>query len=86
MTHTVRKSNLKSFFEGAELYRKEGKNKETLDNYGHGTPDDWLEKYIYSHDKIGVSILIINLCALAQWDYPFGLFKCCGSRCCCGCD
>ena len=54
----------KVFFEGAELYRKEGKNKETLDNYGHGTPDDWLEKHIYSHDKIGVSImLIINLCA-----------------------
>ena len=54
----------KVFFEGAELYRNEGKNKETLDNYGHGTPDDWLEKYVYSHDKIGVSsMLIINLCA-----------------------
>ena len=54
----------KVFFEGAELYRNEGKVKETLDNYGHGTPNDWLEKYVYSRDKIGVSImLIINLFA-----------------------
>ena len=42
--HSPQVPTLKVFFEGAELYRKEGKNKETLDNYGHGTPDDWLEK------------------------------------------
>jgi stearoyl-CoA desaturase (delta-9 desaturase) len=35
-------------FTGAELYRKESKNKETLSRYGHGTPDDWIERNLYS--------------------------------------
>ncbi len=34
--------------EGAELYRAEAKNQETLDKYGRGTPDDWMERNIYS--------------------------------------
>jgi len=34
--------------EGAELYRAESKNQETLDKYGRGTPDDWLEQNVYS--------------------------------------
>src|SRR5476651_1993924 len=38
----------KVLFEGAELYRAEAKNKETLEVYGKGTPDDWLERHIYS--------------------------------------
>ena len=29
---------------GYELYRKEAGNKETMERYGHGTPDDWLER------------------------------------------
>ena len=52
----------KVLFEGAELYRQEGRNQDTLDRYGHGTPDDWLEHKIYSHDRWGVgSMLVINL-------------------------
>lgn len=47
---------------GAELYRNEGRNKETLERYGHGTPDDWLERNIYNHDRIGIyTMLTINL-------------------------
>ncbi|HEY8242785.1 MAG: fatty acid desaturase [Vicinamibacteria bacterium] len=34
---------------GAELYRVESRNQETLDHYGHGTPDDWLERNVYAH-------------------------------------
>jgi len=34
--------------EGAELYRKESKNLETLERYGQGTPDDWIEKHLYT--------------------------------------
>lgn len=34
--------------EGAELYRAEAKNQETLDKYGKGTPDDWMERNVYS--------------------------------------
>ncbi len=38
----------KVLFEGAELYRIESKNQETMDKYGHGTPDDWMERNIYT--------------------------------------
>ena len=38
----------KVFWQGAELYRAEAANPETLAKYGHGTPDDWLEKNVYS--------------------------------------
>ena len=36
------------FWKGAELYRAEAKNKETLERFGHGTPDDWIEHNVYS--------------------------------------
>ena len=50
----------KVLWEGAELYRKEAKNRETMDKYGAGTPDDWIERNLYScHDRIGVSLLLV---------------------------
>ncbi len=50
-------------FQGVELYRKERRNKETLERYGEGTPDDWMERHVYSvHSAWGVYLmLIINL-------------------------
>ena len=53
----------KVLLEGAELYRVESKNAETLAKYGHGTPDDWLERNVYSkHSIAGVSaLLVINV-------------------------
>ena len=53
----------KVLLQGYELYRKEAKNQETLDKYGHGTPDDWLEHNLYSkHSKIGIaSMLALDL-------------------------
>src|SRR3954469_9648919 len=38
----------KVLLEGAELDRTESKNQETMEKYGHGTPDDWLEKNLYT--------------------------------------
>jgi stearoyl-CoA desaturase (delta-9 desaturase) len=32
---------------GVELYVKESHNKETIERYGHGTPDDWLERNLF---------------------------------------
>ena len=29
---------------GAELYREEAKNQETMAKFGHGTPNDWIER------------------------------------------
>src|SRR5665647_2055001 len=39
---------MKVLREGAELYQAESKNQETLDKYGAGTPDDWIERNIYT--------------------------------------
>ena len=50
----------KLLLQGAELYRIEGANKETLEHYGHGTPDDWLEKHVYGiHDRIGIGAMLV---------------------------
>ncbi|GAB1460455.1 fatty acid desaturase [Thauera sp.] len=60
----------KVLWEGAELYRAEAKNAETLQRYGHGTPDDWLERNVYRNSILGVAImLIIDLVAFG----PLGL-------------
>ena len=50
--------------EGAELYRAEAKNEETLKKYGHGTPDDWMERNIYRHSVMGPSLMLILNVAL----------------------
>jgi len=45
---------------GSELYRAEAKNQETLAKYGHGTPDDWLERNLYSRFSWqGVGLMLI---------------------------
>jgi stearoyl-CoA desaturase (delta-9 desaturase) len=64
----------KVFWQGAELYRAESKNKETMTKYGHGTPGDWLERNLYTrYSWQGVGLMmIINLAlfgiaGLAVW-------------------
>lgn len=50
-------------FTGAELYRAETKNTETLRKYGHGTPNDWIERNLYtrfSWQGVGL-MLVLNL-------------------------
>nr|WP_238482348.1 acyl-CoA desaturase [Noviherbaspirillum aridicola] len=50
----------KVLLEGAELYRAESKNRETMEKYGHGTPDDWVEHNIYSkYQWQGVGLMLI---------------------------
>ena len=50
----------KVLLEGSELYRLEAANQETLDKYGQGTPDDWLEHRLYTpHPFVGISIMLI---------------------------
>ena len=64
----------KVFWQGAELYQEEAKNLETLENYGHGTPNDWLERNLYQHNNfIGLSIcfalnvLIFGVLGITIW-------------------
>lgn len=48
----------KVMLEGAELYRDETNRPETMENYGHGTPNDWLERHLYSrHNYLGISLM-----------------------------
>jgi stearoyl-CoA desaturase (delta-9 desaturase) len=61
----------KVLLEGAELYRAEARNAETLEKYGHGTPDDWLERHVYGrHSVMGVALMmVIDIAAFG----PIGL-------------
>jgi stearoyl-CoA desaturase (delta-9 desaturase) len=50
----------KLLLEGVELYRAESRVPETMVKYGHGTPDDWLERNLYSrYTWHGVGLLMI---------------------------
>jgi stearoyl-CoA desaturase (delta-9 desaturase) len=50
----------KVLFEGAELYRFEGAKSATLERYGHGTPDDWIERNVYSrYNVLGIATLFV---------------------------
>ena len=50
-------------WQGTELYRREARNLETLDRYGHGTPDDWIERHVYTgRSRQGIVLMfVINL-------------------------
>jgi stearoyl-CoA desaturase (delta-9 desaturase) len=50
----------KVFWQGAELYRAESKNQETLAKYSQGCPNDWLERNVYSRFSWqGVGLMMI---------------------------
>ena len=53
----------KVMWQGADMYKIESKNAETLEKFGQGTPDDWMERNIYStHSVAGIAtMMIINL-------------------------
>lgn len=64
----------KVLLQGAELYRAEARNPDTLARYGHGTPDDWLERHVYArHSALGVSLMLVldlalfGVLGLAVW-------------------
>ncbi len=45
---------------GSELYRTEAKNLETMQKYGHNTPDDWIERQLYTrYSALGVSLMLV---------------------------
>ena len=50
----------KVLLEGAELYRAEAKNEETMRKFSHGTPNDWMERNVYTRYPIlGVSLMMV---------------------------
>ena len=55
----------KVLLEGAELYRTEAANEETLEKYGRGTPQDWLERRVYGpHSYLGITLLVSSFVLL----------------------
>ncbi|MBI3935842.1 MAG: fatty acid desaturase [Betaproteobacteria bacterium] len=48
----------KVLWQGTELYKQEANNRDTLEKYGHRTPDDWLERKFYSkYHVLGIAIM-----------------------------
>lgn len=56
-------------FKGALLYNDASKDKTMVDTYGVGTPDDWVERNVYSkHSRLGITLLLaINLLCFSWW-------------------
>ena len=59
------------FFKGALLYNTASKDKQMVAQYGVGTPDDWMERNVYTpHSRLGIVLmLIINLCLFGLWGW-----------------
>ena len=46
---------------GVFLYVKESWNKDTIERYGHGTPDDWMERNVYTrYAVVGVGLMLLT--------------------------
>jgi stearoyl-CoA desaturase (delta-9 desaturase) len=56
-------------FGGAFLYHSASKDATMLEQYGRGTPDDWMERHVYTaHSRWGIVLmLIINLVMFGVW-------------------
>jgi stearoyl-CoA desaturase (delta-9 desaturase) len=54
---------------GVLLYVKESRNVDTLERYGHGTPDDWLERNLYALPyKLGIVVMLgIDVALFGIW-------------------
>ena len=47
-------------FAGAELYKKEALNADTLQRFGEGTPADWIERAVYTpHNVLGLGLMFV---------------------------
>ena len=64
----------KVLFRGAELYRFESKNKETLAKFGHGTPNDWLETNVYTRFSakgilimLAINVMLFGAMGITIW-------------------
>ena len=71
---------------GAELYQHHAKDAELLEQYGKGTPDDWLERRIYTGARnLGITLLAIvnitlfGLPGLAIWALQMALMPFCAA-------
>jgi len=64
----------KVLWQGYELYRQEAVIDETLEHYGHLTPNDWLERHVYARfSSLGIALMLLldialfGIAGLALW-------------------
>jgi len=69
----------KVLWEGTELYRIGAADADILAKYGHGTPDDWMERNLYSrHSVMGIAIMmainvaLFGFAGVAIWAVQMG--------------
>jgi stearoyl-CoA desaturase (delta-9 desaturase) len=57
------------FFRGAGLYHSASKDTAMVQQYGVGTPDDWIERTLYTpHSRLGIALmLVIDLALFGPW-------------------
>jgi len=67
----------KMMYGGAWLYAKAAQDKDMVKVYGTGTPDDWMEKNVYSkHSKVGITaLLIFNTLLFNGWGIVIWLIQ-----------
>lgn len=58
-------------FKGAGLYHSASKDTAMVQQYGVGTPDDWIERVIYTpHSRLGILLmLVIDLLFFGPWGF-----------------
>jgi stearoyl-CoA desaturase (delta-9 desaturase) len=55
-------------FKGAGLYHAASKDKIMVDSYGVGTPDDWMERNVYTrHSRLGIGLVLVFNLAVFGW-------------------
>jgi stearoyl-CoA desaturase (delta-9 desaturase) len=64
----------KVLWQGAELYKQAAENRETLVRYGKGTPDDWLERHLYTPYNytgivllLGLELIVLGPAGITVW-------------------
>ncbi|MEF9995639.1 MAG: fatty acid desaturase [Burkholderiaceae bacterium] len=64
--HSPQTRGLKTvLLRGAELYRAEAENPETIARFRHGTPTDWIERRVFSRfPTLGVALMLVINVAL----------------------
>ena len=50
----------KVVWQGADLYTTEARRNETCERFGYGTPDDWIERNVYTpHPVLGIAAMMV---------------------------
>lgn len=64
----------KVFWQGVELYREARNDRASIEQYGKGAPDDWIERHLYTpHANLGPTLLLLvefalfGLSGVAMW-------------------